>query len=157
MSRPIRFIPATGALVEVTDRTLHSRFLLSPGPELNEIIIGALARAKSLYPVKICAFAFASNHFHLLLEVPDAWHLSAFMGHFNSKIAHETRSSHTAASLWPRPVNPTTMGRMAAATMTGFIRRSHAARRGSSSAGGTAPVSVPVTGWAWTGDARPRQ
>jgi hypothetical protein len=63
MSRQIRFIPDTGALVEVTDRTLHSRFLLRPGPGLNEIIIGALARAKSLYPVRICAFAFASNHF----------------------------------------------------------------------------------------------
>jgi hypothetical protein len=89
MSRRIRFIPDTGALVEVTDRTLHSRFLLRPGPGLNEIIIGALARAKSLYPVRICAFAFASNHFHLILEVQDARHLAGFMGHFNSKIARE--------------------------------------------------------------------
>jgi REP element-mobilizing transposase RayT len=89
MSRRIRFIPDTGALVEVTDRTLHSRFLLRPAPGLNEIILGALARAKSLYPVRICAFAFASNHFHLILEVPDARHLAGFMGHFNSKVARE--------------------------------------------------------------------
>ena len=39
---------------------------------MNEIIIGALARAKSLYPVQICCFAFLSNHFHLILWVDDA-------------------------------------------------------------------------------------
>lgn len=31
MSRPLRFIPEGGALVEVTLRTIHSRFLLLPG------------------------------------------------------------------------------------------------------------------------------
>jgi REP element-mobilizing transposase RayT len=56
---------------------------------LNPIILGALARAKSLYPVRICAFAFLSNHFHLTLEVDDARQLTRFMGHFNSKLARE--------------------------------------------------------------------
>jgi REP element-mobilizing transposase RayT len=89
MSRRLRFIPDPGALVEVTCRALHSRFLLRPGPVLNPIILGALARAKRLYPVRICAFAFASNHFHLILEVDDARQLTRFMNHLNSKLARE--------------------------------------------------------------------
>jgi REP element-mobilizing transposase RayT len=89
MSRKLRFIPDHGALVEVTCRAFQSRFLFRPGPVLNGIILGALARAKSLYPVRICAFAFLSNHFHLILEADDARQLSCFMGHFNSKIARE--------------------------------------------------------------------
>jgi REP element-mobilizing transposase RayT len=89
MSRRLRFIPDHGALVEVTCRALHSRFLFRPGPMLNAIILGALARAKSLYPVRICAFAFVSNHFHLTLEVDDAQQLARFMNYFNSKLARE--------------------------------------------------------------------
>jgi REP element-mobilizing transposase RayT len=89
MSRRLRFIPDHGALVEVTCRALHSRLLFRPSPALNEIIVGALARAKSRYPVRICAFAFLSNHFHLLLDVDDAEQLSHFMGYFNSKLARE--------------------------------------------------------------------
>ncbi len=89
MSRRLRFIPDHGALVEVTCRALHSRFLFRPGPMLNAIILGALARAKSLYSVRICAFAFVSNHFHLILEVDDALQLARFMNHFNSKLARE--------------------------------------------------------------------
>jgi REP element-mobilizing transposase RayT len=89
MSRKLRFIPDQGALVEVTCRAFQSRFLFRPGPILNGIILGALARAKSLYPVRICAFAFLSGHFHLILEADDARQLSRFMGHFNSKVARE--------------------------------------------------------------------
>src|SRR5436305_9760918 len=37
MSRPIRYIPAPQTLVEVSTRTVQSRFLLRPSPELNEI------------------------------------------------------------------------------------------------------------------------
>jgi hypothetical protein len=72
MSRRIRFIPDSGALVEVTCRALQSRFLLRPGPTLDAIILGALARAQRRYAVRIIAFFFASNHFHLILEVDDA-------------------------------------------------------------------------------------
>ncbi len=89
MSRRLRFIPEEGALVEVTCRALHSRLLFRPSRTLNEVILGALARAKGLYPVRICGFSFLSNHFHLLLEVDDARQLACFMGHFNSKLARE--------------------------------------------------------------------
>src|SRR4051812_16075849 len=89
MSRQIRFIPDPGALVEITCRALQSRFLLRPGPTLDAILLGALARAHHRYGVRIIAFFFASNHLHLILEVDDARQLSRFMNYFTSKIARE--------------------------------------------------------------------
>ncbi len=39
--------------------------------------------------MRVHAFAFLSNHFHLLLTVPDAQRLGAFMGYLNSNLARE--------------------------------------------------------------------
>lgn len=89
MSRKLRFIPEGGALVEVTCRALHSRFLFCPSPMMNQIVIGALARAKRLYGVRVCFFVCVSNHMHLLVAVKDAQQLAKFMGHFSSKLARE--------------------------------------------------------------------
>ena len=93
MARKIRFTPDGGALYEVTCRTVHSRLLLRPGPLLNEVIVGALGRAQRLYPLEICAFFFASNHFHLLARAEDSDRLARFMGYFNSKLAREVARS----------------------------------------------------------------
>ncbi|HEX9944350.1 MAG TPA: transposase [Thermoanaerobaculia bacterium] len=73
----------------MTCRTLHGRFLLRPSRKLNEIIIGILARAKRMYEVELCAFVFISNHYHLLVWVPDAKQLAGFMNYFNSNLARE--------------------------------------------------------------------
>ena len=89
MSRPLRFIPEGGALVEVTCRTIHSRFLLRPSRKLDEIIVGVLGRAQRLYKVRICGYMFASSHYHLLLDVDDARQLSRFMCYVGSNIARE--------------------------------------------------------------------
>ena len=76
MGRRLRYIPEGGALVEVTCRTIHSRFLLRPSPELNNIVVGVLGRAQRLYEVRCCAFSFLSNHFHLLLDVDNVRQLA---------------------------------------------------------------------------------
>jgi REP element-mobilizing transposase RayT len=89
MARGIRFIPEEDTVVEVTVRTLQGRMLLRPSNELREITIGILARAKRLYGVKLFAFSFLSNHFHLLLSVRDARQLASFMGYVNSNLARE--------------------------------------------------------------------
>jgi REP element-mobilizing transposase RayT len=104
MGRRIRYLPPEGSgLVEVTCRTVQGRFLLTPSNELNEIILGALGRAQELYPVGICAFAFASNHFHLLLRVESTRQLALFMGHFNSNLAREAgRLVHWREKFWGR-------------------------------------------------------
>ncbi|HXE99212.1 MAG TPA: transposase, partial [Solirubrobacterales bacterium] len=101
--RRLRFIPEGGALVEVTCRTLHGRFLLRPSSELNSLIIGILARAQRLYSVRVCAFAFLSNHFHLLLSVDDAQQLARFMGYLNSNLAREAgRLANWRERFWSR-------------------------------------------------------
>jgi REP element-mobilizing transposase RayT len=89
MARGIRFIPEGGALVEVTGRTLHGRFLLRPSQELRVITLGILARAKRMYGVRIHSFVFLSNHMHILLSVQDAKQLSDFMCYVNSNLARE--------------------------------------------------------------------
>lgn len=89
MARRLRHTPEGGALFEITCRTIQSRFLLRPGPLLNEIIIGALARAQKRYGPELSAFVFLSNHLHLLIAVEDSQQLARFMGYFLSKLARE--------------------------------------------------------------------
>ena len=78
MSRPLRYIPEEGALVDITCRIIQSRFLLRPDPVLNEIVLGVLGQAQRLHPVEISAFFVASNHYHLLAWVPDAKRMADF-------------------------------------------------------------------------------
>ena len=89
MSRPIRFIPQNGSLVEVTVRTFQSRFLLRPSLVLNQVIGGVLGRAQRRLGVLCHGVVFASNHFHLLLTVDDANQLSRFMEYVDSNLARE--------------------------------------------------------------------
>ncbi len=104
MGRRLRYLPPEGSgLVEVTCRTIQGRFLLTPSTELNEVILGALGRAQELYPVGICAFAFTSNHFHLLLRVESTHRMAQFMGYFNSNLAREAgRLAHWSEKFWGR-------------------------------------------------------
>ena len=94
MGRRLRYIPEDGSLVEVTCRTVHSRFLLRPSAELNEIVAGVLGRAQRLYEVAICSYSFLSNHYHLLLYAKDAGQLMRFMAYLNSNLARETGRLH---------------------------------------------------------------
>ena len=73
----------------MTCRTIHGRFLLRPSRRLNEIIAGVLGRALSMYPVSLHGYVFLSNHYHMLLSVPDARTLAIFMNYFNGNVARE--------------------------------------------------------------------
>ena len=94
MPRRLRFVPAGGSLVEVTTRTLQGRFLLKPSPRLNSIVLGTLGRAQRRYDMRIHAFTFLSNHYHLLLSALSAHQLAAFMGYFNGNLAKEVARLH---------------------------------------------------------------
>jgi REP element-mobilizing transposase RayT len=103
MARKLRFIPEGGALVEVTCRTIQGRFLLRPSPELNEIILGVLGKAQSLYPLEIVAYVWMSTHFHLLLWVEDAQRLARFMEYLNGNLAREvSRLTGWTDKIWSR-------------------------------------------------------
>jgi REP element-mobilizing transposase RayT len=101
--RRLRFIPEGGALVEVTCRTIHSRFLLRPDPAVNDIVVGVLGRAQQKYPIRICSYVFASNHFHLILDVDDALQLARFMRYVNSNLARKIgRLVNWRDKIWAR-------------------------------------------------------
>jgi REP element-mobilizing transposase RayT len=89
MSRKLRFVPEGGALVEVTCRTIHGRLLMLPSQQLDEIVVGILARAQRTFQVRCCGYCFLGNHYHLLLDVDSAQQLSKFMGYVNSNLAKE--------------------------------------------------------------------
>ncbi len=89
MSRRLRYIPPGGALVEITCRTIQGRLLLRPSPGLNDVTLGVLARAARLAELLVHAFAFLSNHYHLLVRVADAQQLAEFMNYLNSNLARE--------------------------------------------------------------------
>jgi REP element-mobilizing transposase RayT len=93
MSRPLRYIPA-GALVEVTTRTVHSRYLLRPSAEVNDTILGIVGRAKSLFSVRIHAFVIMSNHWHALVSVDDAAQLAGFVAFINGNVARKIGRLH---------------------------------------------------------------
>jgi len=104
MGQTRRFIPeGEPTVVATTNRTVQSRFLLRPGPELNEIIDGAIARAQRKYGVKVHGYVFLSNHYHLVSTVTSAKQLSDFTGYFQSKIAKEVCRLHDwSDKVWAR-------------------------------------------------------
>jgi REP element-mobilizing transposase RayT len=103
MGRSPRFLPSTGALVEVTYRTIQGRFLLKPSPALNELVLGVLARAQSFCETELIGIVVLSNHLHLLLWVPNQAHLSKLMEHFGGNAAREVNRLHDwKGSLWER-------------------------------------------------------
>lgn len=75
------------AVVFVTSRT-EAGLPLVPSLNLNHIIWGILARARSMYDVRVCHFLFMPNHFHMLLVVDDPEHVPAFVGYVKGEIAH---------------------------------------------------------------------
>ena len=102
MGRRVRFVPE-GSLLEVTCRTVQSRFLLRPSPNLNRIILGILGRAQRRYGLRIHAFVFMSNHYHLLVSPTSARQLAAFMAYLNANLAKEAARIHDwAHHLWSR-------------------------------------------------------
>ena len=94
MARPLRYLPPDCPLVEVTCRTIHGRMLLRPSRELNQRIVGVLARAAHLNEVGVCVFIYLSNHCHLLLRATSALQLARFMNYLNSNIAREAGRLH---------------------------------------------------------------
>ncbi len=87
MGRHKRSLPDSkdGILVEVSDRVIGARALLTPGRNpraFNELVVGLIGRAMGYQPVELCACVFLGNHYHALLVVEDQQALTRFMFHF---------------------------------------------------------------------------
>jgi REP element-mobilizing transposase RayT len=61
---------------------------------VNDLILGILGRAQSMFPVRVHAFVVMSNHWHGLFSVTDAAQLAAFVGFVNGNIAREIGRLH---------------------------------------------------------------
>ncbi len=81
-------------VVEVTLRVIHGRFLLRPSDDLNEIVLGILGRAQEACGIRLHAFIFMSNHYHLILTVPDTEALARFECYLNGNLAKEAGRLH---------------------------------------------------------------
>ncbi|MCP3996880.1 MAG: hypothetical protein GY722_17725, partial [bacterium] len=72
MAKKPRYIPQPGSLVEVSNRTVGSRYLLKPSKEANELIASVLAKASRRSRMQIVFFVFFSSHFHPFLIAQSA-------------------------------------------------------------------------------------
>lgn len=61
---------------------------LVPGRLMNYLLGSIMARARSLYAVRLCHFVFMSNHLHLLLVVEDPEHVDDFMRYVKGESSH---------------------------------------------------------------------
>jgi len=76
-----------GTLIEVSSRIQEG--LPLPPNELSNLLIGnILARAQTLYPVKIVAYCFMQNHFHILLVVNNPEDVSGFVCYLKRESGH---------------------------------------------------------------------
>lgn len=100
MPRKPRIHTRTDALVEVVNRTIQSRFLIKPGPQMNAVIVGALAKAQQRHAVEIHGGAFMSGHFHLLLSCRTVKDQAGFMRDFTRKLSIESDKLYD----WPESI-----------------------------------------------------
>jgi REP element-mobilizing transposase RayT/disulfide oxidoreductase YuzD len=75
------------AVLLVTSRT-EEGLPIVPTLIMNFLIWGILARARTMYRVKVCHFLFMANHFHMILVVDNPEHVSEFIGYVKAETAH---------------------------------------------------------------------
>jgi REP element-mobilizing transposase RayT len=103
MGWPLRMFQEEGFYF-VTSRCFQGRLLLRPSQEMNEVVGGVLARAvqQSGGQVRLHAFTFASNHFHLLVWTKGAA-LASFMQYLRANLSRKVgRLVDWSGSFWER-------------------------------------------------------
>lgn len=83
MSKPFPYIP--DACYHATRRCRDGRFLIKPGFTVNLILRLCLFLAARKYEMKIHAFCFMSNHYHIVATDPGQ-NLPGFLTYLNSQI-----------------------------------------------------------------------
>jgi REP element-mobilizing transposase RayT len=93
MGRKLRGLLAE-SLVEVTNRTVQSRFLMRPSSEANLAIKGTLGRAQRYTGLRVVACVFLSNHYHLLVVPETEQQLASFMRFLNTNVSKQLGRLH---------------------------------------------------------------
>ena len=86
MPRNRKFFPNKSVIL-VTART-ETGLPMPPTLNMNFILWGVLARARTLYNVKVCHFIFLANHFHMLIVIDTPEDVSNFVGYIKCESAH---------------------------------------------------------------------
>jgi Transposase IS200 like len=104
MARKLRFLPQAHSLVEVTTRTDHGAFLMTPTEAVKDVILGVIGRAQAMYGMVIHGFGFLSNHYHFLCSPADTKQQAQFFAFVNANIAKEVKRlvGWTGAHFWSR-------------------------------------------------------
>jgi len=89
MARKLRYVPPGGFQVEAGLRCQEGRYFLRPSRQLNELIVGVLARAQRRTSVQVSGVVVLSNHLHLSLWAVDTEKLSDFMEYVGGNLARE--------------------------------------------------------------------
>ncbi len=103
MGWPLRMFQEEGYYF-VTSRCFQGRLLLRPSEEVNEVVGGVLAKAvqQSAGSVRLHAFTFASNHFHLLVWARRAA-LAGFMQYLRANLSRKVgRLVDWSGGFWER-------------------------------------------------------
>jgi len=88
----------------ITTRTSGSRLWFVGNKELEQRILGCLARYQEIHQVEIFAFVIMGNHYHLLARFPHQ-NRAPFMRDFNSSVARLVGryvGEHGRRSVWAR-------------------------------------------------------
>lgn len=88
----------------ITTRTACSRLWFINNPELENQILGCLARYQNIYEVILYGFVIMGNHYHLLARFPKC-NRALFMRDFNSAVARlvgRNVNEHGRRSVWAR-------------------------------------------------------
>ncbi|HYO71549.1 MAG TPA: hypothetical protein VEU33_36270, partial [Archangium sp.] len=103
MGWPLRMFQEEGYYF-VTSRCFQGRLLLRPSAEVSEVVGGVLARAvqQSAGNVRLHAFTFASNHFHLLVWTRGVA-LASFMQYLRANLSKKVgRLVDWSGGFWER-------------------------------------------------------
>ncbi len=105
MGRDIRYLPpedTDDTLAELTVRTIQQRYLLRPGPRLNQLVVGVLAHAQTATAMCVHGVVAMSSHIHLLVSPTTVEQMAEFMCLVNANLAKEAGRLHA----WPGTMFP---------------------------------------------------
>ncbi|MEM7517727.1 MAG: hypothetical protein AAF368_12505 [Planctomycetota bacterium] len=94
MGRDLRYLPKSGALVEITQRTFQGRPLLKPSKRLRSLVVGCVAKAQLNTGAALHGLVFLSTHFHLLCSFESVEQMAAFMGQLKTSLSIEIGHLH---------------------------------------------------------------
>ncbi len=99
--------PVANRLVEVTTRTVQSRYLLRPSQQVTEIFKGVVARAQQETQMRIVAYSAMSNHVHMLIIPSSGQQMAEFMRLVNGNLARKLGDHYEwKGPFWSRRYTP---------------------------------------------------